>query len=99
MSAAPPRATAALGGPTGRGGGGGAARREGGRQGAQRSDQEGRMSLSTHVLDTARGEPAAGVRVTLYRNGVAVTEAETDADGRVRDLGPVSAGRYRLEVA
>jgi len=54
------------------------------------------MSLSTHVLDTARGEPAAGVRVTLYQDGVAVTEAETDADGRVRDLGPVSAGRYRL---
>jgi 5-hydroxyisourate hydrolase len=54
------------------------------------------MSLSTHVLDTARGEPAAGVRVTLQRDGVTVTEAVTDADGRVRDLGPMSAGRYRL---
>ena len=54
------------------------------------------MTLSTHVLDTARGEPAAGVNVRLERDGTTVVEAVTDADGRVRDLGPVSAGRYRL---
>ena len=43
--------------------------------------------LSTHVLDTARGRPAAGVPVTLHRiaaDGVRhrVAEAVTDADGR-----------------
>jgi 5-hydroxyisourate hydrolase len=54
------------------------------------------VTLSTHVLDTARGEPAAGVRVTLSKDGVTVSEAVTDADGRVRDLGPVDGGRYRL---
>ncbi len=54
------------------------------------------MTLSTHVLDTALGRPAAGVRVTLQKDGVTTTEAVTDADGRVRDLGPVTTGRYRL---
>ncbi len=54
------------------------------------------MTLSTHVLDTARGEPVAGVPVRLERDGTTVAEAVTDADGRVRDLGPVTVGRYRL---
>lgn len=43
--------------------------------------------LSTHVLDTARGRPAAGIRVTLDRIGpdgapVPVAEAVTNGDGR-----------------
>jgi 5-hydroxyisourate hydrolase len=54
------------------------------------------MSLSTHVLDTARGEPAAGVGIRLERDGVTVREAVTDADGRVREFGPIEPGRYRL---
>jgi 5-hydroxyisourate hydrolase len=54
------------------------------------------MTLSTHVLDTARGEPAAGVSVRLEQDGVVRNRAVTDADGRVNDLGPVTAGRYRL---
>lgn len=45
------------------------------------------VSLSTHVLDTARGAPAAGVPVRHeYRDGDTWTAAEsgaTDADGRV----------------
>ena len=47
--------------------------------------------LSTHVLDTALGRPAAGVRWTLERldgtgqNGVQ-TDGETDSDGRSKDL-------------
>ena len=51
-----------------------------------------RPTISTHVLDTERGLPASGVRVTLYRLGLAdsgpirMTQALTDADGRVRDL-------------
>ncbi len=52
--------------------------------------------ISTHVLDTARGEPAAGVRVELYRGDELVASRETDADGRVRELADVEPGVYRL---
>ncbi|QDL94129.1 hydroxyisourate hydrolase (plasmid) [Paroceanicella profunda] len=42
--------------------------------------------LTTHVLDTARGCPAAGLRVELYRiaegGRLALLEAVTNADGR-----------------
>ena len=66
---------------------------------------EQRPTISTHVLDTGRGVPAAGVRVTLSRLGVGesglirMTQALTDGDGRVRDLleRPLQAGDYRLE--
>lgn len=44
-------------------------------------------SLSTHVLDTATGRPAAGLRVTLESaDGSVLAEAVTDADGRIGDL-------------
>ncbi|WP_240791040.1 hydroxyisourate hydrolase [Roseomonas sp. AR75] len=60
--------------------------------------------MSTHVLDTAEGRPAAGVRVELFRAApggpVKVTEALTNADGRTDAplLTPESfvAGRYEL---
>jgi 5-hydroxyisourate hydrolase len=52
--------------------------------------------LSTHVLDTANGRPAAGVRVELFRGDDLVASAETDADGRIRELADVAAGTYRL---
>ena len=56
-----------------------------------------RSSISTHVLDTARGEPAAGVRVELYRDGSLVASDETDADGRIRDLAAgLDPGPYAL---
>ena len=55
------------------------------------------MTLSTHVLDTERGRPAAGVRVELYRGDDLVAAGETDGDGRIgalaEELGP---GAYRL---
>jgi 5-hydroxyisourate hydrolase len=61
-------------------------------------------TISTHVLDTERGAPAVGVHVTLYRladdgRPLRITQALTDADGRVRDLleRPLAAGDYRLE--
>ena len=38
--------------------------------------------LTTHVLDTSRGRPAAGVAITLRRDGVLVAQAVTNADGR-----------------
>jgi 5-hydroxyisourate hydrolase len=43
-------------------------------------------SLSTHVLDTAAGRPASGVRVELWRAGELVAAAETDDDGRIAEL-------------
>ena len=52
--------------------------------------------ISTHVLDTQKGVPAAGVRVQLFRGEDLVAERETDDDGRVRDLADVEPGTYRL---
>jgi 5-hydroxyisourate hydrolase len=56
-------------------------------------------SLSTHVLDTGAGRPAAGVRVELYRDENLLGAAETDSDGRIADLSPGQAlapGVHRL---
>jgi 5-hydroxyisourate hydrolase len=62
------------------------------------------MSISTHVLDTTRGSPAAGLALTLYRrepNGdwKEVGQAVTDAEGRVREITDeeLDAGEYRLD--
>jgi 5-hydroxyisourate hydrolase len=52
--------------------------------------------ISTHVLDTARGEPAVGVRIELFRDDELLALGETDADGRVRELADVEPGIYRL---
>ena len=52
--------------------------------------------ISTHVLDTEQGRPAAGVAVELYRGDELVGSGETDADGRLQ-LGEISeTGDYRL---
>ena len=58
-------------------------------------------SLSTHVLDTARGRPAAGVGVTLRRAGepVEVARGRTDADGRLRVAEDLAPGAYQLLFA
>jgi 5-hydroxyisourate hydrolase-like protein (transthyretin family) len=53
-------------------------------------------SLSTHVLDTAAGKPAAGVAVELRRGDAPVAAAETDADGRARLADDLEPGAYRL---
>ena len=60
--------------------------------------------LTTHVLDTAAGRPAAGLRIDLYRRDGATRQTllsvTTNDDGRVD--GPLlegdgfSAGRYEL---
>ena len=58
--------------------------------------------VTTHVLDTALGRPAAGIKVRLDRVEDGKTEeiasSRTDAEGRVRDWTPelVAAGHYRL---
>jgi 5-hydroxyisourate hydrolase len=57
------------------------------------------MTISTHVLDTAQGRPAAGVLVELFRGDDPVGSALTDADGRIADLSEgqsLGPGRYRL---
>ena len=60
-------------------------------------------TLSTHVLDTANGKPAAGVRVHLYRADQLLVETKTNADGRT-DAPLLSGetlltGSYRLEFS
>ena len=56
-------------------------------------------SVSTHVLDTAAGKPAAGVRVELARRKQVVASGETDADGRIAALASdLEPGRYELDV-
>ena len=61
--------------------------------------------ISTHVLDTALGRPAAGVPVRLERRErgdlwESLNSAQTDSDGRCKDLLPeslaLSEGTYRL---
>jgi 5-hydroxyisourate hydrolase len=63
------------------------------------------MTLSTHVLDGARGQAAAGVGVRLDVASASASESggwlelvaeRTDADGRVKFGTELSAGVYRL---
>jgi len=59
--------------------------------------------ITTHVLDTALGRPAAGVPVSLELAAAdgwrTIGAGATDSDGRLRTLtptGPATPGRYRL---
>jgi 5-hydroxyisourate hydrolase len=55
------------------------------------------VSVSTHVLDTATGKPASGVRVELARDREVIVGTETDADGRIGELASeLEPGRYAL---
>jgi 5-hydroxyisourate hydrolase len=69
-------------------------------------------TISTHVLDTSLGKPAAGVPVLIERvrdpkgndahdlRDVTIGAGTTDADGRLRDFltagGSLTQGVYRL---
>ena len=61
-------------------------------------------AITTHVLDTSQGQPAAGVPVTLSIETPAgwqlVSKGTTNADGRIADLVPKDfdfvTGVYRL---
>ncbi|HET7138146.1 MAG TPA: hydroxyisourate hydrolase [Gaiellaceae bacterium] len=54
-------------------------------------------TVSTHVLDTERGAPAAGIRVELYgTDGSLAGEGVTDGDGRIRELAEAGPGTYRI---
>jgi 5-hydroxyisourate hydrolase len=58
-------------------------------------------TLSTHVLDTMHGRPAAGMAVVLNGPGGAIGQARTDADGRCPGLAPagLAPGRYMLRFS
>jgi len=53
-------------------------------------------SLSTHVLDTAVGRPAARVAVELLHGAEHIARTETDEDGRARLSESLDPGTYRL---
>jgi 5-hydroxyisourate hydrolase len=60
--------------------------------------------LSTHVLDTAKGKPAAGVRIVLYRISgqghhkvkEVVTNADGRTDGSLLEGNDLTEGNYEL---
>jgi len=53
--------------------------------------------ISTHVLDTELGEPAAGMKVGLFRGQDLVSLQETDENGRIAELAvALEPGEYRL---
>jgi 5-hydroxyisourate hydrolase len=56
------------------------------------------VSLSTHVLDTVRGRPAAGVAIELRRGDDVLESVVTDDDGRARFDDP-APGEYELVFA
>ena len=89
-------------GPRARGGGRDRPGRD--RQDRAPAPRGARAMITTHVLDTARGRPAAGVPIVLERatgdGWQELGRGATDADGRLRDLvaegASPGAGRYRL---
>jgi 5-hydroxyisourate hydrolase len=58
-------------------------------------------SLSTHVLDTMLGRPAAGLKVVLSGPNGEIARGTTNADGRCPDLAQdaLAPGRYTLRFA
>ena len=54
--------------------------------------------ITTHVLDTAKGRPAAGVRIVLVREDEVLFDGVTDGDGRARllEADRVTAATYRV---
>lgn len=58
--------------------------------------------LTTHVLDTASGKPAAGLKIELFRLGDTAplktihTNADGRADGPILEGGDFAAGQYEL---
>ena len=58
-------------------------------------------TLSTHVLDTMHGRPAAGLAVVLSGPDGEMARGTTDADGRCPGLAPpgLAPARYSLRFA
>jgi 5-hydroxyisourate hydrolase len=61
------------------------------------------LVLTTHVLDVARGRPAAGVRIELWRDDRLVSSQTTNDDGRcdapLVEAGALREGEYELRFA
>ncbi|MCI3221268.1 hydroxyisourate hydrolase [Streptomyces sp. NP-1717] len=61
-------------------------------------------SVSTHILDTSAGRPAASVALSLSARGgarerwVVLGRSETDADGRCADLPALPAGTTHVRL-
>ncbi len=47
-------------------------------------------AITTHVLDTSKGKPAAGIKIILFKNEdeewVTIAGGTTNVDGRIADL-------------
>ncbi|WP_026819449.1 hydroxyisourate hydrolase [Arthrobacter castelli] len=62
-----------------------------------------RSHITTHVLDTGTGKPAAGVSASLEVSTAEgwqqIADGATDGDGRISSFGPeqLQAGTYRIE--
>jgi len=58
-------------------------------------------TLSTHVLDTMHGAPAAGMSLTLSGPDGEIARGITNADGRCPDLLPaaLAPGKYAIRFA
>lgn len=56
--------------------------------------------LTTHVLDTAQGKPAAGLKIELWNGDRHLTTVATNADGRadkpILEGDAFQAGQYEL---
>jgi 5-hydroxyisourate hydrolase len=52
--------------------------------------------ITTHVLDTALGKPAAGLHITLRRGDEVLFDGTTDQDGRARLRAQSEPGTYAL---
>jgi 5-hydroxyisourate hydrolase len=53
--------------------------------------------ITTHILDTSKGCPAAGVKVVLYKQedttGIEIARGITNADGRIADWAAADMGK------
>jgi 5-hydroxyisourate hydrolase len=54
--------------------------------------------VTTHILDSALGTPAAGVDIVLRSGDETIASGTTNSDGRVPELGPelLAPGDYSL---
>lgn len=63
--------------------------------------------ITTHILDTTKGKPAAGVSIILYKSGSSafteIARGTTNADGRIPDLlakdKTLEKGIYKMHFA
>lgn len=52
--------------------------------------------ITTHVLDTSRGRPGAGIAVQLWHGDALLSDTKTDGDGRARLAETIEPGIYRV---